>query len=678
MLNTIVAWWARNPVAGNLMMLASVVCGLLSFFMMEKEFWPAGRGDYVQIRAVWPGASPSDVESQVTVRFEEATEDVDGVKRVFSTSSEGFAYVGLEALAGIDVDALVQQVTTKIDAISGLPPGIEPPQVSRQIGRNWSIIMSVHGHASEKVLRETAKTLRDRLALVDGGVNTIIVGARTPEISVEISQTALQRFGLTFDDVAQAIRASSLDASSGRVRTSDGDYQLSARNLADSETEFADIVVRETPGGGAVKVRDVAKVIEGFEDRNVYERLGDDPSVLVTVLTADKFNILKTSPAVHKVIDEMRTELPQGVGIRIFYDELEDFETLINILFSNALQGFFLIFVLLLLTLHPNVAAWATVGVMTAFAGSFFILPYVDVSLNFMSVFGFLLVLGIMVDDAIIVGEAVYERSERLGRGSVDSSILATQLVLKPLVASVLVTMMAFSPWMFISGDARQFTRAISVVVMSTLVFSLIESLLILPAHLSHVAPPKPGKSLFARLMALQQKSAHSVIWVAHNVHGPLLKAALRWRYLTLAIFFGFFLISISLLSTGRVRQVFMPEVEGDFMVASIEMPLSTPFDRMKTVAEQLAGARRALEAETAEYAIDDPNTGAKSDGVVRSWATSVEENVVRSYVALTPPETRSLGSKEVTKRLKVLLGDVPDAEKISFDLSGNNSGPAI
>jgi multidrug efflux pump subunit AcrB len=678
MLKNIVAWWGRNPVAGNLVMAASLIAGYLSFLMMEKEFFPAGQGDAVSINAVWPGASPADVESQLTVRFEEATQDLDGVQRVLSTSSEGFSNVYLRANPGVDVDNLVQQVKAKVDAVAGLPAGIEPPQVTRTVGRNWSMIMSVHGNAPEQVLRDTAKTLRDRLALVDGGANTIIVGARRPEVSVEVSETALKRYGLTFDDVARAIRASSLDISSGRVRSSDGDFQLSARNLAETSTEFESIVVRETREGAAVTIGDVAKVIQGFEDRNVYSRLGDDPSIMVTVLTADRFNIYKTSPAVREVIENMRGELPPGVGIRLFYDELEDHETLTGILLSNALQGFFLIFLLLLLTLHPMVAAWATLGVMTAFAGSFFILPYVDVSLNFMTVFGFLLVLGIMVDDAIIVGEAVYERAEREGHGSVDNSIIATQLVVKPLVASVLVTMMAFSPWMLISGEVKQFTRAISLVVMSTLFFSLIESLLILPAHLAHVAPPRPGQTLFGRLMGFQQKCAHSVLWVARNVHGPLLKQAIRWRYLTLSVFFGLFLLSVALLSTGRVRQVFMPEIEGDFMMAAIEMPISTPFNRMKEVAEQLNVARQALEAETEKYAVIDPNTNENSQGVVRSWATIVDENVVRAYVGLTPPETRTLGSKAVTKRMNELLGAVPDAEKISFDLSGNNSGPAI
>lgn len=678
MMNGIVAWWGKNPVAGNLMMLACVVSGFLSYSMMEKEFWPAGRGDAVAINAVWPGASPEDMESQVIVRIEEATADLDGIDWVRSRSAEGSGWVRLLTIPGTDVDALTAEVKTRIDGISSFPQGLEPPQVTRDVQRNWSIIMSVHGNAPEKVLRDTALRLRDRIALLDGGANTIIIGARRPEVSIEVSEDALRRYGLTFDDVSRAVRGTSLNVSSGRVRTGDGDFQLRARNLADTSHDFGNVIVRETADGGVIRIRDVASVIDGFEDRNVYNRLDDDPSILVSVQTADKFNIWKTSKAVNQLIKDMEAELPDGVGIRLFYDEAEDFRTLTSILFSNAAQGFFLIFALLMFSLHPKVAFWATAGVMTAFAGAFFILPYAGVSLNFMSVFGFLLVLGIMVDDAIIVGEAVYEEAQRRGKGGVENSILATQLVLKPLIASVLVTMMAFSPWMLISGDARQFTRAISIVVMSTLVFSLIESLLILPAHLAHVEPAANSAGLFGRLMTFQQRCANSVLWVANKIHKPLLRAAIGHRYLALSAFLGVFILAIGLMASGRVKQTFMPEVEGDFMQVSIELPQSTPFARMKEVAEQLDGARRRLELETKDMAVPDPNTGRDSNGVVRSWAMTVDENIVRAWVALTPPETREIGSKKIAERAKELLGDVPDAEKIGFDLSGNNNGPAI
>ena len=677
MLKGLVAWWGRNPVAGNLLMLFCVIAGYLSFNQMEKEFFPAGRGDGVFIQAVWPGASPEDMEQQVVVRIEEATADLDNVNWVRSRAGEGFGWVRIAIDSGTDVDAMTEEVRARVESISGLPAGMEPISVAREVGRNWSIIIGVHGTISERDLRDTAERLRDRLSLQPGAANTLVTGVRTPEVSIEVSEASLQAWGLTFDEVARAVRGNSLNAGAGAVRTADGNFQLQARNLADTELDFENIIIRQTPDGGTVTVGDVATVNDGFQDVNLYSRMNGEPAAIIAVQTADRFNIWETDKGVQETLDEIRAELPQGVEITTIYNEVEDYNSLLEILFSNAAQGFFLIFVLLL-TLHPKVAFWATLGVMTAFAGSFFILPYLDVSLNFMSVFGFLLVLGIMVDDAIIVGEAIYERAER-GHHGADASILATQMVLKPLVASVFVTMIAFSPMMLLEGDVRQFTRAISIVVMSTLVFSLIESLIILPAHLAHVTLPGPNKpGLFGKLMAIQQRCAHSVIWVAKNLHAPLVQGAVKMRYLTWSIFLGITILAIGLMATGRVKQTFMPEVEGDFMQVSIQLPQTTPFSRMEQVAEQLDAARLALEQETSEYARPDPNTGAQSRGVVRSWSQSIEENSIRAYVGLTAPQTRlDLRSRQVTERLEELLGEVPDADQISFSLSGGGS-PAI
>ncbi len=676
MMKGIVAWWGKNPVAGNLMMLACAIAGLLSFMKMEKEFFPPGKDQSVYIQAFWPGASPEDMESQVTVRLEEAVADLNGINWVRSRSGEGFAWVSLNANPGVDIQALTQEARSKIDSISGLPSSMEPVRVEQRTFRDWTYILSVHGQSDERTLRATAERLRDQLSIIDGASNTIVVGARQPEVSIEISEDQLRGYGLTFDDVASAIRRTSINLSSGSVRTQDGDYQLRARNLADTRIDFEAIIIRQTPDGGVVKVGDVARVIDGFQDVNVYSRMNGEPSLLVTVQVGDTFNIWDVSKKVDEVLKKAREQLPTGLEITAVYNQAEDYNALTGILFQNAMQGFGLIFLLLLLTLHPKVATWATIGVMTAFLGSFFILPYMNVSLNFMTVFGFLLVLGIMVDDAIIVGEAVYERIER-GEHGADASILATQLVLKPLVASVFVTMIAFSPWMLLQSEVQQFTRSISIVVISTLVFSLIESLIILPAHLAHVTLPKGSNTFFGRLMTFQQKCAHFVIWVARNIHGPLLRGAVKWRYLTLAIFIGAFMIAISYVNTGRVKQTFMPDVEGDFMISSIELPQTTPFSRMEEVAAQLDAARTQLEKETTAVAYKDPNTGKMSRGVVRSWSQAIEENSIRAYVGLTPPEGRpKLRSKQVTARLEELLGEVPDAERISFSLSGNDNGP--
>ncbi|MEZ5971619.1 MAG: efflux RND transporter permease subunit [Hyphomonadaceae bacterium] len=678
-MNGLLAWWGRNPVAGNLLMVAFFVLGLFSFFQMEKEFWPAGRGDSVQINAVWPGASPEDMESQVTVRIEEATASLNGINWVRSRSGEGYAWVNLTANSSVDIDALTAEARSLVDSISGLPAGMEPLRVTRSVGRNWSIIIGVHGNVDERTLRDTAERLRDRIALVPGGANTMVVGVRSPEVSIEVSEDSLREYGLTFDDVSRSVRSNSLNASAGMVQTDDGNFQLSARNLADTALEFNNIIVRQTQDGGIVRMRDVANVVDGFQDTNLYSRMNGDPSALVVLQTADQFNIWDTNKAVQDALREFREQLPAGVQVTTIYNETEDFNALLSILFWNALQGFALVFLLLMLTLHPKVAFWVTTGVMVAFAGGFFILPYVNVSLNFLSVFAFLLVLGIMVDDAIIVGESIYEKAER-GETGVDHAIIATQLVLKPVIASVLTTMIAFSPLILIEGDVRQFTRAITIVVSSTLVFSLMESLFILPAHLAHIKRTSgDGKGLFARVMRLQQACSAGMIWFAQNIQRPLAGAAVKMRYLTGAVFLGIFIVTMSLMGNGYVKQTFMPEVEGDFMQISIELPQTTPFSRMQQVADQLDAARLALEHETTDRAYQDPNTGRQSRGVVRSWSQSIDDTAIRAYVGLTPPETRDdLRSSDITKRLEELMGPVPDAERLSFSLSGGNGGPSI
>ncbi|MEJ0060238.1 MAG: efflux RND transporter permease subunit [Terricaulis sp.] len=678
MLKGLVEWWGRNPVAGNLLMLACAALGIMSFLKMEKEFWPAGRGDGVQIEAIWPGASPQDMETQVVQRIEEATADLDGINWERARSQESYGYVRLVANPGVDVDALTADARSRVEALSGLPVGMEPIRVTREVGRDLVMILSIHGNVDERLLRDTAQTLRDRIANLPGAANTVVWGARSPEVSIELSETSLREYGLTFDEVARAVRAASLDASAGAVRTSEGDYQLRTRNLADTALDFGSIIVRQSPEGGVIRVDDIATVNDGFQDVNVYSRLNGEPAISVAILSADQFNIWDTEKAVQELLTAEREALPRGLTLTTVYNEVEDYNMLLGQLFQNALQGFGLIFLLLLLSLHPKVAVWATIGVITAFAGSFFILPYLNVSLNFMSVFAFLLVLGIMVDDAIIVGEAIYERAEQ-GHSGADASIYATQLVLKPLVASVLVTMLAFSPWMLLSGDVQQFTRAISIVVMSTLVFSLIESLIILPAHLGHVTKPDPNRPGWSgRFMRVQQACAHSVLWVASHIHGPFLRGAVKLRWLTLACFIVVFMLSLGLMQSHRIKQSFMPEIEGDFLQVSIELPQTTPFSRMTQVAAQLDAARNALEAETSDVAYRDPNTGAMSHGVVRSWSQSIEEHAIRAYVGLTPPETRELRSSEVTNRLKELLGPILDAERVSLELNSNDAGASI
>lgn len=676
----IVAWWGKNPVAGNLVMLVSAVFGLISFFMMDREFQPGIRDQGVQIDASWIAASPEDMERQVIVRIEEAISSIDGVKRIRSQANEGFGWVYLAADPSKDINVLLDEVKTQVDSISGLPRDLEPLRVRQEVYRDWSVLTALQGNVSERTLFDLSEQIRAEMAALPGASLTIIADRRAREIAIEVSEEALQRFGLTFDDVARAVRATSIDLSSGVVKTPSGNYQLRARNLGEAGIDFEGIVIRQTADGSTLRIGDVARVIDGFADFNLESRQNGEPAVMITVQSADRFNLSKTSAAVRDYMQTLNDSgrLPDGVKLSMVYDSAQDYEGLLSILMQNALQGFALIFILLLLTLHPLVAFWATIGVITAFAGSFIILPYVDVSLNFMTVFGFLLVLGIMVDDAIIVGEAIYERVER-GHTGADSAIFATQLVLKPLMASVFVTMIAFLPWMFLTGEVQQFTRAISIVVMSTLIFSLIESLIILPAHLAHVRPVTIGKGLWGNLMGFQQRCAHSVIWFAEHVYQPLLKRAVRWRYVTLAIFVAVFAVVIGVFSSGRIKQAFMPEIENDFMRVMVTMPAGTPFERTKEVANQLDAARVALEGDTTDLTYKDPKTGeVLSRGAVRNWYMITQDRQITAYVGLTPPEAREVSTKEIAQKLQARIGEIPDAEKVDVATDFNNDRAAL
>jgi multidrug efflux pump subunit AcrB len=669
----IVSWWGRNAVAGNLLMIACLVVGIVSFVRMEKEFFPPGDDDAIMITASWPGASPQDVESQVTVRIEEAIAAINGVDWTRSQSGEGYGWVRLTLSPGTDATALETEVRSKVEAISGLPPAVERIQVQRFTGRDFFFLLSLHGDADERTLRDIARRMRDEIALLEGGVNTEVWGTRTPEVSIELSEEAMRRYGLTFDEVANAVRQTSINAGGGSVRTEEGSFQLQVRNLADTETDFAQIVVRQTADGGVLTVGDVATIVDGFQDVDSYSVMNGQSSVMLAVLTPDQADITAAGKAMDEWLEQTRPNLPDGLKLTTVIDSRDQYNSLLGILFSNAAMGFFLIFVLLLLTLHPTVAFWSTLGVITAFAGSFIILPYVNVSMNFMTVFGFLLVLGIMVDDAIIVGEAIYERVER-GETGVEASILATQLVMKPLLASVMTTMIAFSPLMFIEGGARQFTQAISIVIMSTLFFSLVETLIILPAHLGHVKVINPSNTFVGRLMSFQQIFAKGLLWFAAHVHGPLVRLAIRLRWLTVSIFIVVFMLAMSLFNSGHVKTSFMPEVEGDFLYVSVQMPRTATYTRMQEVAAQVDRARLALNAETTEMAYTDPR-GETSEGIILTWAQFINGTTVENYVTLTPPQSRDLRTSLAGERLKDLIGDIPDAERINVSLGGGGGG---
>jgi multidrug efflux pump subunit AcrB len=663
-MNGLIAWWARNSVAANLVMIGIFVAGTIGFSQMEREMDPQVRFPGLQIEVFWPGAAPQEVEEQIVARIEESVQDLDSIEWVRSTSAEGYGGVYILAEQQVDFTQFMNDVKIRLDSISSFPQDIEPPQVQQWVNREEFMRIAVHGDIGERELKRLAETLRREVSQLKAVSLVQLFGTRQEEVSIEVSEDALRRYGLSFSEVANAIRNTSINQSAGQVRTEVGTYQLKVRSQADTETEFNDIIISESPDGGVIRVGDVATVLDGFEDNPILATLNGEPAVLIQVMSTEIMDIVTASDSVNEWIEKRRENLPEGVSLTLWTDQAVDFKNRMKTIGSSAAMGLVLVMVVLLLTLRPIVAFWVAVGIATAYAGTFVLLGPVGVSLNMLSTFAFLLVLGIVVDDAIVVGEGIHSEANRIG-GGVNASIAGAQLVAKPVVFGVITTILAFLPWLFVSGSTSEFTRHITWVVILALGFSLIESLLILPSHLSKM---KPRHDLHG-FGKFQKRIANSILNFAENHYRGIATWALNRRYLTTSIFIAVFVIGFGLFSTGWVKKSFMPDIESDQIDINVVMPEGSPYSRALEILAQLQAAELAL--------VEEVNQRTEGEGeLIENWYTRSRRDSVLAIVKLAPPEVRDMTAKEAALRLRELIGDVPDAREVSVNYTQNRSDP--
>ncbi len=669
----IIAWWANNAVAANLLMLAAFIVGFIGYVMMERETFPTVGFNGATIRVSWPGASPRDVEEQIILRLEEAVADLEGVEEISAFAREGYGSVSVEARRDIDMSDFINDLSLRVDGVNNLPPSAFRPTVTQWESQEWYMGVAIHGDIDLLELKRIADQVRDEMANLPGGSRATAFGILGEEVSIELSEEAMRRYGLTFDEVARAIRGSSVNSSAGRVRTETGDVQLNSRSLADTANDFESIIVRQEPGGATIRVGDVARVIDGFVDANLEATFqGESAAIVALVATENNMNVVRTARAVNEYIEEAEGRFPEGVSFSIWWDGSKIYTDRMTTIATSAFVGLALVFITLILFLRPMVAFWVTIGIATAFAGTFALLLPMGVSLNMLSLFAFLLVVGIVVDDAIIVGENIHNMVERGERG-VTAAILGTQLVAKPVVFAVITSMMAFAPWMLLSGPEVNFTRQISLVVIAALTFSLIESLLILPAHLAHMKPQRKHRGAMGGLMAVQRGFASTLVGFSRRLYRPVIETAIRARYATFTLFVAMFVVTIAAMNMGYVRFAFMPEVENEFIQANISMPDGTPWNRVLEVREQFQNAQDALAEEYIErYGAEQP--------LVETRNAIASNTQVQAWIGLAPPEVRPGGvsTREVTERLTELLGPIPDAEDVRLAFTMNQSGPEL
>ena len=676
-----IAWFARNGVAANLLMLFLVAGGLMTLGRIRLEVFPEVSADMVSVTVPYLGAAPREVEEGVCVRIEEAIQDLEGIKKVTSTAAEGVGSVLVEAEEGTDLRRLVDEVKARVDGIETFPEETERPIVQEVLLRMQVLNVALSGTADEAALKRWGETVRDDLLALPSITQVELQSVRPYEISVEVAESALRRWGLTFDDVVRVVRTASLDLPGGSVRTEGGEILLRTKGQAYRGEEFEELTLLAREDGTRLRLGDVARVVDGFADTDQAARFDGKPAVLLQVFRVGDQNALAIAREVKDYIRAAEARLPDGIELTLWQDDTKVLNDRLQLLLRNARMGFVLVFLVLALFLRLGLAVWVVAGIGVSFCGAFWVMPMLDVSINAMSLFAFLIVLGIVVDDGIVVAENVH-RYHGLGRRGLDAAIHGAQEVAVPVVFSVLTTVAAFGTFLDAPGAIGKIMVVVPIVAVSTLTFSVLESLFVLPAHLSHLAPlgEKRPHLLGRAWMAVQGRVDRGLQRFIDRVYRPLLARVLAWRYVTIAIAVAGIVLTIGAVAAGWIALDYMPPIEADNAVAVITMPQGTPIEVTRAALERIEASARRLERELAAEG---------HPGLFRHVLTSVGEQPfsVRSRqfasfevaggasgghlgevnVELAPSEERGISSEEVARRWRQATGAIPDAVELSF-----------
>jgi len=689
-----VAWFARNNVAANLLMLVFVVAGIFSLPAIPQKTFPDINIDMVSVAVEYRGAAPEEVEQGVCVRIEEQIDGIDGLDRIRSVASEGSCTVIAELLAGADVDHAFNDIKNRVDAISTFPEDIESPIVARVTIRRAVSDVAIFGRADERSLRAIADRVRDELSAHPAITQVDLVLVRPFEISIELSEESMRRHAISFDQVADAVRRSSLDLPGGTVRSEGGEVILRAKGQAYRGPDFDDIVVLTRADGTRVTIGDVATVVDGFEETDVAATFDGLPSVLVKVFRVGDQDVIEISDAVKEYVATAQLSMPEGVSLAIWQDDSIPLRGRLDTLLRNGRSGFILVLIVLTLFLRTRLALWVSLGVPISFLGALALFLPLGESINVISLFAFIVVLGILVDDATVVGESVHTWQEKLG-DRLEGAIVGTQQVTLPVVFGVLTTVATFTPMLLVPGPMGQVFAVAGTVTLACLFCSLIESQFVLPAHLGHGhggdAPPRTrvGRAW----IGLQDACGNGMSWVRDRIYRPALGVAVEWRYATISFAVALLMLAFSVLATGRMHFSFFPPIEADYLAARLTMPQGTTAAATQAavdhITESVAELKAQLDPKFAQPGASlvlnvlaavgsQPFRESQDDGPGAGVRGGNGAHLAEVVLGLVPSEERAISTSEVAQVWRRIVGPIPGATELVFASDLFSAGRAI
>jgi multidrug efflux pump subunit AcrB len=670
-MNGLIAWFARNDVAANLLMLIIVVAGLYSLSnKIPVDLFPEFEVNTVQVNTILPGASPQEVEKGLTIKIEEAIEDIPGIREMSSRSNEGRSSVTVEVEDGFDVKEILDEMKSRVDAINNLPVDAERPLVTVPLRKRDAIGVVMYGDYDGLTLRRLAEDVRDEIASLPEVSQVSVDNSLRFEISIEIPEWSLRKYDLTLEQVSAALRRNSTDISAGNLKTEGGDIFIRSIGQAYSASDFSKLPILTDKDGTLIRLGDIAVLRDEFEETPLRTRFNGIPAIEVEVFRVGDQSIIDVTDAVKNYIEEKQEALPEGVSMTYWRDRSKSIKARLATLTRSAWQGALLVILLLALFLRPAVALWVCIGIPMSFMGAFILMPIFGISLNLMSLFAFILVLGIVVDDAIVTGENVYDHMQR-GTDPLTAAIKGTQEVAVPVTFGILTTVAAFIPLALLEGRGSWY-QSIPYVIVPVLLFSLIESKLVLPAHLKHIKPRIGTPSPFTRIQMAISTSLETFI---SKVYQPALILALRWRYATLAIMLSSLFIVIGALASGQTKFVFFPRVQSEVATATLTMPAGTAFESTDRIVAHMTKQAQLLQA---KYI--DPVTGESIIKNIYSISGGRNSTTGRVRVETIPPEDRNLeiGTQQLVAQWRKMVGQVAGAEQLNYRAEIGWSRPAI
>jgi len=670
---------ASHPVAANLLMAALLIGGLFSAYNIKQEVFPEFSLDVVGISISYPGASPAEIETGVLMVTEDAVRGIDGVKKVTSSASEGRGGVSVEMLAGADIQRALQNVKNAVDRITTYPEDVERPTVQLLENRNKVVTLAILGPYDERALRDTAERMRDELSAREDITITRLADARALEISVEVPTRILRSYGITPDEIARRIRGSAVEMPAGSVKTDAGEVLIRTTERREFGRDFADIPIISRADGTVVRLGEIATIRDGFQDVDLFTTVDGQPAVTIDVYRVGTETPVSISEASQDYLDRITPELPEGMVAKIISDESVIYQERVNLLLRNAFLGLSLVLLMLGLFLEPRLAFWVTLGIPISIMGSFLFLGTTDASINMISLFAFIVTLGIIVDDAIVVGENIYEKRER-GLPALQAAIEGAREMAAPVTFAVLTNVIAFMPMLFVPGASGRLFLQIPAVAISVFAISLIESLFVLPAHLSHA----PRRTLFWRIVSIPSASfGRGLDLFIDRIYRPVVRLATREHYLTISIGVGLLLLCVSTVVGGWVPFSFLPAIEGDTVTVNTRLPIGSPLERTEDVKRRLLHALDETIDESGGNSIVR-NVQAILGGQVSGGGPVASRrynnpNEIGIKVELAPESERAISAGDFGRRWESNAGEIAGIETMTFRSDiGNPAGAAI